>query len=173
MIFDRLCRPTFSFILGYVGDPSLAEDLTQETFIRAYRGLGSMRGDSRLSTWVFAIARNVAREAVRAKYSGSAAVELDEEGWQLIQDDRATPDRSVLGVELAQKVQQAVARLPERQRIIFLLRVVNHMRYEEIAAIVGGSVTKLKTEMHRARRSMRLRLGPYLEDQASAMRGGL
>ena len=171
MVFERLCRPVFSFILGFVGDASLAEDLTQETFVRAYRGLKSMKGEARLSTWVFGIARNVAREATRAKYSGRAAVEMDEAQWQGIRDDRARPDRSVMDSELQGKVQQAVAGLPERQRAVFLLRVVNHMRYEEIAAIIGGSVAGLKTDMHRARRAMRVRLAPYLESQLSAMRG--
>ncbi len=171
MVFERLCRPVFSFILGFVGDASLAEDLTQETFVRAYRGLKSLRGEARLSTWIFGIARNVAREATRAKYSGRAAVRIDEAQWHEIRDDRAMPDRSVMDLELQDKMQQAVAGLPERQRAVFLLRVVNHMRYEEIAAVVGGSVTGLKTDMHRARRAMRMRLAPYLDTRVSVMRG--
>ncbi len=171
MVFERLCRPVFRFILGFVGDASLAEDLTQETFVRAYRGLKSLRGEARLSTWIFGIARNVAREATRAKYSGRAAVELDEAHWQGIRDGRPMPDRGIMDSELQGKVQQAVAGLPERQRAVFLLRVVNHMRYEEIAAIIGGSVAGLKTDMHRARRAMRVRLAPYLASQVSVMRG--
>ncbi|NWG14319.1 MAG: sigma-70 family RNA polymerase sigma factor [Acidobacteria bacterium] len=171
MVFERLCRPVFSFILGFVGEAGLAEDLTQETFVRAYRGLKSLRREARLSTWVFGIARNVAREAMRAKHSGRAPVEIDESEWHEIRDDRAMPDRGVINSELQNRLQQAVAGLPERQRAVFLLRAVNHMRYEEIAAIIGGSVTGLKTDMHRARKAMRVRLAPYLERQASVLRG--
>ena len=62
LIFDRYSRPVLGFIYDMVGDRSLAEDLAQETFVRAYRGLASLREETKLSTWLFAIAKNCARE---------------------------------------------------------------------------------------------------------------
>src|ERR1700753_3015789 len=59
LIFDRYSRPVLRFIFDMVGERSLAKDLTQETFVRAYRGLEGLRGEARLSTWLFAIAKNV------------------------------------------------------------------------------------------------------------------
>src|SRR5438132_4500131 len=67
LIFERYSRPVISFIYDVVSDRELAEELTQETFVRAYRNLGTMREETKLSTWLFGIARNVAREALRAR----------------------------------------------------------------------------------------------------------
>ena len=67
LVFDRYSRPVLSFIYDMVGERGLAEDLTQETFVRAYRGLSGLREEARLSTWLFAIAKNVARESLRTR----------------------------------------------------------------------------------------------------------
>jgi RNA polymerase sigma-70 factor (ECF subfamily) len=169
--FERFCRPVFSFILGLVGDRALAEDLTQETFVRAFRGLKSLRQEARLSTWIFGIARNVAREALRQRKSRGVKLDLDELGWERLADSRATQDRSMIDAELHGKVERAMAGLPEDQRLVFVLKIVNRMRYDEIARITGASIPKLKTDMHRARMAMRRRLAPYIEGQAPGTRG--
>jgi RNA polymerase sigma-70 factor (ECF subfamily) len=169
--FERFCRPVFSFILGLVGDRALAEDLTQETFVRAFRGLKSLRHEARLSTWIFGIARNVAREALRQRKSRGIRLDLDEPGWGELADSRATQDRSMIDAELHGKVQGAIAGLPEDQRLVFVLKIVNRMPYEEIARITGASVPKLKTDMHRARMAMRRRLAPYIGGQVPGTRG--
>ena len=67
LIFERYSRPVISFIYDMVNDRGLAEELTQETFVRAYRAIRTMRRDTKLSTWLFGIARNVARESLRAR----------------------------------------------------------------------------------------------------------
>ena len=66
LIFERYSRPIISFIYDLVGDRELAEDLTQETFVRAHRGLKALREEAKLSTWLFGIAKNVARESLRS-----------------------------------------------------------------------------------------------------------
>ncbi len=171
LAFERFCRPVFCFILGLVGDRALAEDLTQETFVRAFRGLRSLRHETHLSTWVFGIARNVAREALRQKKARGVKLELDESGLGELADTRATQDRSMIDAELHGRVQRAMAGLPDDQRLVFVLKIVNQMRYEEIARITGASIPKLKTDMHRARMAMRRRLAPYLGGQAATIRG--
>ncbi len=171
LAFERFCRPVFCFILGLVGDRALAEDLTQETFVRAFRGLKSLRHEARLSTWVFGIARNVAREALRQRKARGVKLDLDGSGLGELPDTRATQDRSMIDAELHGRVHHAMAGLPEDQRLVFVLKIVNQMRYEEIARITGASIPKLKTDMHRARMAMRRRLAPYLGSQAAAIRG--
>ncbi len=172
LAFERFCRPVYSFILGLVDDRALAEDLTQETFIRAFRGMKSLRQKAALSTWIFGIARNVAREALRQRKARGIKLELDEPGWGELPDYKATQDRNMINAELHLKVQGAMAGLPEDQRTVFLLKIVNRMRYDEIARITGASIPKLKTDMHRARMAMRRRLAPYIEGQAPGTRGG-
>lgn len=171
LAFERFCRPVFCFILGLVGDRALAEDLTQETFVRAFRGLKSLRHETRLSTWVFGIARNVAREALRQRKARGVKLDLGEPGLGELADTRAAQDTSMIDAELHGRVHQAVAGLPEDQRLVFVLKIANQMRYEEIARITGASIPKLKTDMHRARLAMRRRLAPYLGGRAAAIRG--
>src|SRR3712207_3579279 len=79
LIFDRYSRPVLSFIFDMVGDRSLAEDLAQETFVRAFRGLSGLREETKLSTWLFAIAKNCAREQLRSRRRNEGNVEIDAE----------------------------------------------------------------------------------------------
>src|SRR5919201_1827418 len=78
LIFERYSRPVISFIFDMVNDCGLAEELTQETFVRAYRAIGTMRAETKLSTWLFGMARNVAREAIRARARAAHHVELSD-----------------------------------------------------------------------------------------------
>src|ERR1700704_3325468 len=77
LIFERYSRPVISFIYDLVGDRGLAEELTQETFVRAFRSLHTLREETKLSTWLFGIAKNVAREALRTRARDSRHVDLE------------------------------------------------------------------------------------------------
>ena len=171
-VFDRWCRPVFTFILGMIGNRAVAEELTQETFVRAYRGLRTVREQSRFSTWLFGVARNVAREAIRSRRATGLQVELDDGQWRQLRDRQLTQEKAMMESELQSRVQSAVAGLPEDQRLVFLLKVVSQMRYSEIAEVSGSSVAKLKTDLHRARATMRNKLAPYFEDRVAGSRGG-
>src|SRR5258707_14345027 len=78
LIFERYSRPVISFIYDLVSDRGLAEELTQETFVRAFRSLHTLRQETKLSTWLFGIAKNVAREALRVRVRDSRHVDLDD-----------------------------------------------------------------------------------------------
>src|SRR5437660_12446038 len=78
LIFERYSRPLISFIYDLVGDREMAEDLTQETLIRAHRGLKALREEAKLSTWLFGIAKHVAREALRSPARHQQPVEHDD-----------------------------------------------------------------------------------------------
>src|SRR3954464_11302295 len=79
LIFERYTRPVISFIFYMVNQRELAEELAQETFVRAYRNLNALRDEVKLSTWLFGIARNVARESIRRQQRERSLVELDDE----------------------------------------------------------------------------------------------
>lgn len=161
-IFRRYGRPVLSFLCHHVNDRSLAEELTQETFVRAYRNLNYLQDDARLSTWLFGIARNVAREATRQTIKNERNVALDEPETLNLQALGVTPDGAVLDRELNQTIKHALAGLDEDKRMVFSLKIFHEKSYEEISAITGHSIGKLKTDLHRARAEMRKRLEPYL-----------
>jgi RNA polymerase sigma-70 factor, ECF subfamily len=162
LIFDRYSRPVLSFIFDMVGDRALAEDLAQETFVRAYRGLSGLREETKLSTWLFAIAKNCAREQLRSRRRNEGNVELDAEPAFELRDHGRTPSGVLLDKELSGVIQRALQKLDEDKRTVFTLKVLQQRSYEEIAEITGFSVGKLKTDLHRARAEMRKRIGPYL-----------
>jgi RNA polymerase sigma-70 factor (ECF subfamily) len=162
LIFDRWARPLVSFVYDMVGDRALAEDLTQETFVRAYKYLDALRDESKFSTWLFSIAKNVAREHLRSAHSRSHKVDLDDETVLELRDERPTPAGALLDKELNGVVRHALGALDEDKRLVFTLKVFQQRSYEEIAEITGFSVPKVKTDLHRARTEMRRRIRPYL-----------
>jgi RNA polymerase sigma-70 factor (ECF subfamily) len=170
-VFLRYGKPILSFVYSLIGDRARAEELTQETFIRAYRRLASMKAGTQLSTWLFGIARNVVREAIKEKYRDRRSIALDDEVSATLRDSRVAPDQDLFTGELNRTIRKALAGLPEDYRIVFVLKVVHHMRYEQISAITGASVGKLKTDLHRARLEMRHKLLPYLGEGIPGIRG--
>jgi RNA polymerase sigma-70 factor (ECF subfamily) len=163
LIFDRYSRPVISFVYDMTNDRELSEELMQETFVRAYRNLGTLRGDAKLSTWLFGIAKNVARENLRSRQRASRKVELDDESVKELRDQKLTPDDFLINKELSGVIRDALARLDEDKRLVFALKIFQQQSYEEIAAITGFSIAKLKTDLHRARLEMRRLIRPYLE----------
>jgi RNA polymerase sigma-70 factor (ECF subfamily) len=161
-IFDRWARPVVSFVYDMVGDRALAEDLTQETFVRAYKYLDALRDESKFSTWLFSIAKNVAREHLRSAHGRSRKVDLDDETVLELRDERPTPAGALLDKELNGVVRHALGALDEDKRMVFTLKIFQQRSYEEIAEITGFSVPKVKTDLHRARTEMRKRMSPYL-----------
>ena len=162
LIFERYSRPVISFIYDMVGDRAHAEELTQETFVRAHRHLGALREEAKFSTWLFSIAKNVARESLRTAHSRSRKVSLDDEAVQELSDDAPGPAGALLDKELNAVVRRALAALEEDKRLVFTLKVFQQRSYEEIVAITGFSLPKVKTDLHRARTELRRRIRPYL-----------
>src|SRR5919202_1917813 len=179
MMTERLAIETFDAAAasqsGALGHPPMtelqtpiararagAEDLTQETFVRAYRHLGALREEEKFSTWLFSIAKNVAREHLRSAERRTSKVELDDESVLELRDERPTPAGALLDKELNSVVRRALAGLDEDKRTVFALKVFQQRSYEEIAEITGFSLPKVKTDLHRARAEMRRRVSPYL-----------
>lgn len=164
LIFERYARPTLSFLYGLVGQRDLAEELTQETFVRAYRKLNELRDDSKFSTWLFGIGRNVAREALRARQREHKSFANDVDSVQEREDIASiSPSDQLLGKELNIAMRTALGLLDEDKRVVFTLKVFQQRSYQEIAEITGFSLAKVKTDLHRARGEMRRRIRPYME----------
>lgn len=163
LIFNRYGRPVLSFIYDLVHNRELAEELAQETFVRAYRNLAGLKDELRFSTWLFGIARNVTRESMRQTRRDERKVGLDEPESLKLQSDAVLPEGAMLDQELNATIQQALLALAEDKRMVFILKIFHEKSYEEISAITGHSIGKLKTDLHRARAEMRKRLAPYLK----------
>ena len=161
LIFERYSRPVISFVYDMVDDRDLAEDLTQETFVRAYRNLRTMRTDTKLSSWLFGIAKNVARESLRARARNNNQVDLGDKSVLDISDHQPVPVDQLLSKELNELIRRSLNALDEDKRLVFVLKVFHQCSYEEIAGITGFSLGKLKTDLHRARAEMRQRIRPY------------
>lgn len=140
------------------------QDLTQETFIKIYSNIGSYRGDSRFSAWVFVIARNVLLK-------WSARRRPEEAGGDTManvaEPAAAAPDPEAVARdrELRSLVRKAIDCLPERQRQCMVLRVVQDLKYGQIATVMGISINSVKAHLNQGRN----RLHELLSDSARAL----
>ncbi len=143
-IVERYKRPLFAFILRMVDDYYTAEDLFQETWLRAVRSIRRFRGDSRFSTWLFQIAVNLCRDWIRSK-TGRQFVPFED-------IDELSCDPSVDPVRLLQSeaVRKLVGELPDKMREVIVLRYFHDMDDPEIARVVGCPVATVKTRGYRA-----------------------
>jgi RNA polymerase sigma-70 factor (ECF subfamily) len=163
LIFAHHHRFIYKFIYAMVGDQSLAEELTQETFLGAYKGINSIRGESKLKTWLCGIAKNTVYKSFRSEGKQVARTENEIDSLNVVDEKNSAPDRQFLRKELNQVIQTALEQLDEDKRLIFTLKEFQHLSYQEIAEITGYSIPKLKTDLHRAKNQMRNALRPYLE----------
>ena len=165
LIFEQHHRVVLRFIYGMIGNFAQAEELTQETFLSAYRSLGSYSEEGKLATWLCGIAKNITRNWVRSGRNEIGNSEFDERELLEIKDEaNQSPDERLLGGELDDKIRAALRALDDDKRTVFILKILRQMSYEDISQITGSTVPKLKTDLHRARLEMKRLIGPYLED---------
>lgn len=164
MIFERYAGSINGFIYSMVGERDLAEELTQETFVRAYVKMGKIRDASKLSTWLFGMAKNVAREALRVRYSKARThIEINDSSLNEMSDSAPSPRQGLLNKELHRVMLEALHKLDEDKRQVFTLKVFNHLRYDEIVEVTGFSLSKVKSDLHRARAEMQRFISAYTE----------
>jgi RNA polymerase sigma-70 factor (ECF subfamily) len=155
-----------------------AEDVLQETFLKAYRGLKSFDGRSKLSTWLFRIATNEALMILRRKHPDFVSIDEPvetEEGEQepiQIVDWCCLPENELLSEESRSRLDAAAQKLPESLRVVFLLRDMNDLSTHETAEILGLTDTAVKTRLSRARLRLREELSAYFGERANEMRKG-
>jgi RNA polymerase sigma-70 factor, ECF subfamily len=164
--FDSLVRThqprIFRFLLASLRDRDLAENLTQDCFIHAYRARNQFRGAASIATWLMQIAANLLRDyhaSSRMKFWRRAISRVDPADlcdW--IPDQHVSPEAMTLAKEQVSAIWKAVARLSVNQRTVFLLRFVEDMDLLEIARITGMKEGTVKTHLFRALHSVRARL---------------
>lgn len=163
--FEKLMTAHFSrvlnFIFRYVGRRDIAEDLTQEVFIRVYKSVGSYQPQSKFSTWLFTIAKNLSLNELRSnKHKMVSMDEMIDTGEDHIKvqfkDERQqTPAEQLLENEQSQQVRKAIAELPENQRVAVLLRRYEQFTYEEIADVMQVTPKAVKSLLNRAKENLR------------------
>jgi RNA polymerase sigma-70 factor (ECF subfamily) len=160
-IVDRHKNRLFNFVCRFVGDRETAEDIVQETFLRAFRRRREYRAIANFSTWLFTIAGNLAKsELRRRKRWRFLSLNWDEETETGIDipDESQRPD-TVTETSLADhQIQEAIESLPANYRKVVLLRDVEGLSYQEIAEIVGRPVGTVKSRVNRARLRLQRRL---------------
>ena len=170
-IVERNQQRIYNVIYRLIDDPEEALDLTQDTFVAAYRAFGEFRGDSGVYTWLYRIAFNRTKNRLKqlGRLQSAEAFSLDEplevDGEHLgreVQDHTHAPDRLLAGQELQRVIEQYVLALPHDFREAVVLRDYEGLSYREIADIVGCSEKAIKSRLHRARTILRERLQGYL-----------
>ena len=151
-LYDTHVGRVYALCLRLAGERQQAEEHVQDVFVRAWERLGSFRGESAFSTWLHRLAVNEVLQARRAAGRRSARVELaDDGGASREAGQRPAPPAGDLG--------QAIARLPEGARTVFVLHDVEGYQHDEIAQMTGIAVGTSKAQLFRARRLLREALG--------------
>ena len=175
VLLERHRGPMYNFVARNSGDPSRAEDLTQEVFLRAIQRADQFRGESKVTTWLYRIARNLCidhRRRMRHRRHPSLDAPAREDGLPLrerLPGEVRPADREAVRGDLRSKILAAVEDLPEDQREVFLLRQIEGMAFAEIAEVVGASENTVKSRMRYALLRLRDGLSEY-EDYASESR---
>lgn len=168
--FDSLVEihkeKAFALAYHFTGNPEDAKDLSQEAFVRAFVGMRDFRGDSGFYTWFYRILVNLCRDFLRRRKSrskvfmerGRSWIGEDTEDMPEPVDSTPDPSEAVLDDETRQLISEALDKLPERQKTVFVLRHLHGMKLSEIAEVVGCSEATAKVHLFRATRGLRCQL---------------
>lgn len=153
-LVERYSRMVHALAGRLVRDPQRAEDIAQETFLRVHRGLPYFRGDAKLSTWIYRIVSNVAHEVRGREHPHD--VPLDDDARPT--SSHGGPDRAFSDMELRDRLDKAMARLPEHYRVLVHGHYVTGVKYEDLAEALDIPMGTVKTHLFRAKRLLRLAL---------------
>ena len=172
-LVEKYKQPVFNMIYRTLPDATEAEDLAQVVFVQVYKSAARYRVEAKFSTWLFTIARNLCLNELRRRsrhpadsLDAASAPEDDGPGRQFEDVRNVAPPERLVRDELVAKVSEALKDLPENQRTAILLYQEQEKSYEEIAAILGSSLSATKSLIHRARETLKERLKPYLKTGA-------
>jgi RNA polymerase sigma-70 factor (ECF subfamily) len=159
LLFERHAPGVRRFLRDLTGNAAVADEATQETFVRAHRKLATIHDDAKVAPWLFGIARMVAHEHRRTLRVRKPADDRVLEQHAAL---APTPEAALLGAEADLALSRALATLGEERRAALLLRLDHQLAYEDIADAMGWSLAKVKNEIHRARLALRAELADFM-----------
>ncbi|HET6984151.1 MAG TPA: sigma-70 family RNA polymerase sigma factor [Myxococcaceae bacterium] len=163
VLLARYEQQVFRFGLRMCGNEEDARDVLQETLLAAFRGMRQFRGEARLSTWLYQVARSFCTKARRRPMDAPARHEpLDGDAVRGLSVEESGPDERAHAREMARVIPEALLTLPEPQREVVILRDVEGLSAEEAARVVGIAVPALKSRLHRARFALQDRIAALL-----------
>ncbi len=176
-LYARYGKQIFNTLFQWIGDYDEATDLTQETFISAYKARAQFRGESKVYTWLYRIAHNHLKNRIkqRGRQREVEGASLDaglsgqdgdfEEAGQVreIADWSGSPSRLLEQKELGAQINRAVDSLAPEYRVVLVLREIDSLSYTEIAEVTGLTLEAVKTRLNRARAMVRQKVEPYLK----------
>lgn len=172
VLLERYRRPIFNFVLRSVRDRDRAEDLVHDVFVRVIQRAGDFKGQSKFSTWLYTIARNLCidtsrKMAFRRHRSLDAPTSSTEGEGPTLGERVAAPElgaeRESIGQQLQIAMEKAIEALPDDQREVFLMRQVQNLPFKEIAAIVGVPENTVKSRMRYALERLQEALAEYAD----------
>jgi RNA polymerase sigma-70 factor (ECF subfamily) len=168
VLLRRYRLPMVSFFRRMVRDQTLAEDLAQEVFLRVYKSRERYQPNARFTTWLYRIATNLALNAIRDRRDEMSGVGDDDSDGHSILQQFASPlpnaENTLVALERAKIIRQAVESLPENQRAAVILHKYQEVDYRQIAGILNVSESAVKSLLFRAYESLRARLEPMLRE---------
>ncbi len=172
ILLTRHRRPVFNFILRFVRSREVAEDLMQETFLRVVKGAENYKRQAKFTTWLYTIARNLCVDhSRRMKHRKAQSLDAplsksaDDSGTLLdvVAGNELQSDRKAVSSQLADKMKEAIDRLSDDQREVFLMREFLDMPFKQIAEVVGVPENTVKSRMRYALEKLRLELEEYAD----------
>ena len=172
-LVDKYKQPVMNLVYRMLRDATEAEDIAQNVFIQVHKSAARYQVSSKFTTWLFTIARNLCLNELRrrsrhpADSMEAAHPENEEQPWQQFEDKKTfSPPETLLHGELEQKIEEALAELPENQRTAIVLCRQDELSYEEIAKVLRCSLSATKSLIHRGRETLKEKLKPYLKSGA-------
>ena len=168
-LVEKYQQPVLNFIHRTLRDETEAEDLAQNVFLQVYKSRSRYRRTAKFSTWLFTIARNLCLNEIRRRSRHPAEsieethTENEDQPQRQYEDkSQLAPPEKLLHGELVQKIEEALAGLPENQRSAILLCRQDELSYEEIAEVLDCSLSATKSLIHRGRETLKEKLKRYL-----------
>jgi RNA polymerase sigma-70 factor (ECF subfamily) len=142
----------YGLVYRMVSDRSRVDDLAQDVFLKVHRGLPYFRGEARLSTWIYRIVQNVCSEARSRRAPDVSLDQADGSGRRF---DRGAADEAFGDLELRDRLEKAIAQLPEPQRLLIAAHYLDGVQYESLAESMNIPLGTVKTHLYRAKRRLR------------------
>jgi len=160
LLVRRFRKKIFSIAFGITLDAEESQDIVQEVFLQAYRSIVNFRGDSSLATWLHRITVNRClnwkrRWARRFKWMHVSMDDVDEHPVAELESDLPTPEDRVANLQIREQIDNALKMLPDQARTVFVLRELEGLSYEEIAAVTGVKLGTVRSRLFHARKRLK------------------